>query len=122
MRAALQFARLAGGPRAMTARQALARATIDGARCLGRETELGSLEVGKLADVALWRLDGLEGAGIDDPVAALVFGSTQTVELLLVGGHPTVDGGELRTADEAQVAVEIARASRQLAASAEARV
>ena len=37
MRAALQFARLAGGPQALTARQALARATIDGARCLGRD-------------------------------------------------------------------------------------
>jgi cytosine/adenosine deaminase-related metal-dependent hydrolase len=122
MRAALQFARLAGGPQALTARQALARATIDGARCLGRDEELGSLEVGKLADVAVWRLDGLEGAGIEDPVAALVFGSTQTVELLLVGGRAIVEGGELRTADEAHVAVEIARASQRLAAKAQARV
>ena len=123
MRAALQFARLAGGPQALTARQALARATIDGARCLGRDDELGSLEVGKLADVALWRLDGLEGAGIDDPVAALVLGATQAVELLLVGGRPIVDGGELRTADEAEVAAEIERESRRLATkAAEARV
>jgi cytosine/adenosine deaminase-related metal-dependent hydrolase len=122
MRAALQFARLAGGPQAFTARQALTRATIDGARCLGRDDELGSLEVGKLGDVALWRLDGLDGAGIEDPVAALVFGATQAVELLLVGGRPIVDGGELRTLDEAQVAVEIARESRRLAAKAEARV
>ena len=122
MRAALQFARLAGGPQALTARQALARATIDGARCLGRDDELGSLEVGKLADVALWRLDGLDGAGIEDPVAALVFGATQAVELLLVGGRPIVEGGELRTVDEAQVAAEIARESRRLAAKAEARV
>jgi cytosine/adenosine deaminase-related metal-dependent hydrolase len=122
MRAALQFARLAGGPRALTARQALARATIDGARCLGRGDELGSLEVGKLADVALWRLDGLEGAGIEDPVAALVLGATQAVELLLVGGRPIVEGGELRTVDEGAVAVEIARESRRLAARAEARV
>ena len=122
MRAALQFARLVGGPQALTARQALARATIDGARCLGRDDELGSLEVGKLADVALWRLDGLEGAGIEDPVAALVLGATQAVELLLVGGRPIVEGGELRTVDEAQVAAEIARASRRLAARAEARV
>jgi cytosine/adenosine deaminase-related metal-dependent hydrolase len=122
MRAALQFARLAGGPRALTARDALARATIDGARCLGREEELGSLEPGKLADIALWRLDGLDGAGIDDPVAALVLGATQTVEVLLVGGRPIVHEGELRTADEAQVAAEIARASRRLAAKAEARV
>jgi cytosine/adenosine deaminase-related metal-dependent hydrolase len=122
MRAALQFARLVGGPQAMTARQALARGTIDGARCLGRDDELGSLEVGKLADVALWRLDGLDGAGIEDPVAALVFGATQAVELLLVGGRPVVEGGELRTADEEAVATEIALASRRLAArAAEAR-
>ena len=122
MRAALQFARLVGGPQALTARQALARATVDGVRCLGRDEELGSLEVGKLADVALWRLDGLEGAGIDDPVAALVLGATQAVELLLVGGRPIVQGGELRTADEARVAAEIAEASRRLAARAEARI
>jgi cytosine/adenosine deaminase-related metal-dependent hydrolase len=122
MRAALQFARLTGGPQALTARQALARATIDGARCLGRDDELGSLEVGKLADVALWRLDGLDGAGIGDPVAALVFGATQSVEVLLVGGRPVVDAGELRTVDEEQVAGEIARESRRLAARAEARV
>jgi cytosine/adenosine deaminase-related metal-dependent hydrolase len=122
MRAALQFARLAGGPQALTAREALARATIDGARCLGRDDELGSLEAGKLADIALWRLDGLDGAGIEDPVAALVLGATQAVELLLVGGRPVVQGGELRTADQAEVAREIARASRRLAAKAGARV
>jgi cytosine/adenosine deaminase-related metal-dependent hydrolase len=122
MRAALQFARLLGGPRALTAREALVRATIDGARCLGRDDELGSLEAGKLADVALWRLDGLEGAGIEDPVAALVLGATHEVELLLVGGRPVVQGGELRTADQSGVAREIARASRRLTAKAEARV
>jgi cytosine/adenosine deaminase-related metal-dependent hydrolase len=122
MRAALQFARLVGGPGALTARDALARATIDGARCLGRDAEIGSLEVGKLADVALWQVDGLDGAGIEDPVAALVFSATQTVEVLLVGGRPIVEGGELRTADEAQVAAEIARESGRLAAKAEARV
>jgi cytosine/adenosine deaminase-related metal-dependent hydrolase len=122
LRAALQFARLAAGPQAMTARESLARATIDGARCLGRDDELGSLEVGKLADVALWRLDGLDGAGIEDPVAALVLGATQAVELLLVGGRPVVEEGELRTVDEALVAADIARESRRLAAKAEARV
>ena len=63
-----------GGPAALTAREALALATIGGARCLGRADELGSLEAGKLADVALWRVDDLGHAGIADPVAALVLG------------------------------------------------
>jgi cytosine/adenosine deaminase-related metal-dependent hydrolase len=114
LREALLYARLAGGPAALTAREALALATIEGARCLGRDDELGSLEVGKLADVALWRLDGLDHAGIADPVAALVLGRPQPVDLLLVGGRAVVEDAELRTADEAQVAAELARQSRRL--------
>ncbi len=61
--------------RALSVRQALEMATIGGARLLGREAEIGSLEPGKLADLALWRLDTLPHAGIADPVAALVLGS-----------------------------------------------
>ena len=119
LREALLFARLAGGPAAMTAREALALGTIHGARCLGRADELGSLEPGKLADVALWRLDGLEHAGIEDPVAALVFGAPRPVELLLVGGRAIVRDGELRTAGEEQLAHDLSRASRRLAHAAE---
>jgi cytosine/adenosine deaminase-related metal-dependent hydrolase len=115
MREALLFARLAGGPAALTAREALELATIHGARCLGRETEIGTLEVGKLADVALWRADNLAHAGIGDPVTALVLGPAPRVELLLVNGEPIVQDAELRTADELEIAREIASASRRLA-------
>jgi cytosine/adenosine deaminase-related metal-dependent hydrolase len=104
LRQALYAARVRGGPAALTARQALALGTIGGARCLGRAGELGSLEPGKLADIALWRLDGLGHAGIADRVAALVFGPPAPVELLLVGGREVVAGGELRTADPAALA------------------
>ncbi len=114
MREALLFARLRGGPAALSAREALELATIHGARCLGREQEIGSLEPGKLADVALWRLDDLGHAGVPDPVAALVFGNAPRVELLLVDGRPVVDDAELRTADEHQIAREIARESKRL--------
>ena len=69
---ALLMARARGGPAALTAAQALELGTRHGARCLGREDELGSLEPGKLADLVLWRLDGVDRAGIADPVAALV--------------------------------------------------
>jgi cytosine/adenosine deaminase-related metal-dependent hydrolase len=118
MREALLFARLAGGPAALTAREALELATIHGARCLGREAEIGSLEAGKLADVALWRVDDLVHAGISDPVAALVFGPAPRVELLLVGGRSVVQGAELMRVDEGEIAREIAVASRRLAEKA----
>jgi cytosine/adenosine deaminase-related metal-dependent hydrolase len=99
----LLAARVRGGPTALTARQALALGTIGGARCLGRAGELGSLEPGKLADVALWRLDGLGHAGIDDRVAALVFGPPAPLSLLLVGGRPVVELGNLATVDAADL-------------------
>jgi cytosine/adenosine deaminase-related metal-dependent hydrolase len=120
MRKALLFARLRGGPAAFTARQALEAATIHGARCLGREAEIGSLEAGKLADVALWRIDDLGHAGIADPVAALVLGPPQPVELLLVNGRLIVEGQELKTSDEREIAKGIASASKRLAESVEA--
>lgn len=104
LRQSLYAARLRGGPGALSARDVLALGTIGGARCLGRAADIGSLEVGKLADVALWRLDGLGHAGIDDPVAALVLGPPAPVELLLVGGRTVVRAGELRTADVTELA------------------
>lgn len=120
LRQALLLARLGGGPTAMTVRRALELATIHGARCLGREAEIGSLEPGKLADVALWRIDDLGGAGIEDPVAALVLGPSRPVELLLVNGLPVVEAGELRTADVRRVAQDLAAASARLKNRAEA--
>ena len=114
LRQALLAARLRGGPDAMTARQALALGTVHGARCLGRQGELGTLEAGKLADVALWRLDDLEHAAVADPVAALVLGSPPTVALLLVGGRAVVEDGCLTGADEDSIARGAAEASRGL--------
>src|SRR5918997_1854413 len=116
LRAALVVARARAGPTALTARQVLELATRHGARCLGRDDELGQLSLGALADVALWDLSGPGHAGIADPVAALAFGPLRPVDTLLVGGRPVVEGGELRTADPATLAADLARESARMAA------
>lgn len=118
LRAALLTARARSGPTALGTRDVLAMATIGGARCLGRERELGSLEPGKLADVAMWQLQTAAHAGIADPVAALTLGSLPPLELLLVGGATVVEGGELRTVDVDAVARSVGRAARRLAEAA----
>ena len=65
------------------------------ARCIGREDEIGSLEPGKLADIAVWRLGGLDHTGIADPVAALVLGRLPQVDTLLCGGREVLTGEDV---------------------------
>jgi cytosine/adenosine deaminase-related metal-dependent hydrolase len=96
LRQAMLFQRAVYGPQALTARQALEMGTLGGARCLGRQDEIGTLERGKLADIALWRVDGIRSA-VDDPVCSLVFGPAPPLERLLVGGRTVVERDELRT-------------------------
>jgi cytosine/adenosine deaminase-related metal-dependent hydrolase len=102
---ALLVARARGGPEAMTVREALRLATRGGAEVLGRD-DIGSLEPGKCADLAIWRTDGLELGGADDLVAGLVLSGPHRVERLVVGGEDVVRGGALVRADEAEIARE----------------
>jgi len=114
VREAVLMARAAGGPRALGVRQSLELATLGGARLLGRAGEIGSLEVGKLADIALWRLDGLAHADIADPVAALVLGARPPLELLIVNGEVVVQQDRVVTVDERRAAAAAARAASTL--------
>jgi cytosine/adenosine deaminase-related metal-dependent hydrolase len=107
-RHAVLFARAHGGPKALGVRDALEMATIGGARVLGRGDDLGSIEPGKLADLALWRLDTIAHADITDPVAALVLGSPPPLELLLVNGAVIVEQDRVLTVDESVIAREAA--------------
>lgn len=116
MRQALLVARLRGGPAAMTARTALALGTIHGARCLGRDDEIGSLEPGKCADIALWPVADPGQAGIADPVATLVLGPPRHASHVLVGGRTVVEDGRLATVDPDEVARGAADASARMAA------
>jgi len=102
---ALLVARGRHGPLAMTAREALRLATRGGASVLGRD-EIGSLEPGRRANIAVWPLDGLELAGATDPVAGLVFSAPHRVDRLFVGGEEIVREGRLVRADEVEIARE----------------
>jgi cytosine/adenosine deaminase-related metal-dependent hydrolase len=102
---ALLVARGRGGPTAMTVRDALRLATRGGAAVLGRD-DVGSLEPGKRADIAVWRIDGLELGGASDPVAGLVLSAPHRVDRLLVAGEEIVRDGRLVRADEDEIARE----------------
>jgi cytosine/adenosine deaminase-related metal-dependent hydrolase len=111
---ALLVARGRGGPEAMTAREALRLGTRGGAAVLRRD-DLGSLEPGKCADLAVWRTDGLELGGADDPVAGLVFSAPHRIDRLVVGGEDIVRDGHLVRGDEEEIAREHRRAAARFA-------
>jgi cytosine/adenosine deaminase-related metal-dependent hydrolase len=100
---ALLVARGRGGPAAMTVREALRLGTRGGAGVIGRD-DIGSLEPGKRADVAIWRIDGLELGGAADPLAGLVLSAPHRVDRLYVGGQEVVRDGHLVRADEDEIA------------------
>ncbi|MEY9942628.1 8-oxoguanine deaminase [Streptacidiphilus sp. MAP5-3] len=115
LRNALLINRLHGRPDALTARQTLRLGTMGGARVLGRQAEIGSVEVGKLADLALWKVDGIMHSSIADPVAALVMGALPPLSLLLVNGRPVVENGTLTRVNEDRIAKACADAAKELA-------
>ncbi|MGC8634512.1 MAG: 8-oxoguanine deaminase [Candidatus Limnocylindrales bacterium] len=114
VRQALLAARGRGGPGAMSAREALRLGTRGGAACLGRD-DIGTLEPGKRADLALFDVTGLASAGTEaDPVAGLVLAWPQRVRHLLVEGRFVVRDGALANADEAALAAEAHRVARRI--------
>ena len=111
---ALLLARVNGGPNALDARNAWRLATSGGAECLGRD-DCGALAPGKCADVALFRIDDLAHAGIADPLAGLALAPPARAAAVIVNGRVVVFDGRLLTADEDEIAGEIAATSARLA-------
>jgi cytosine/adenosine deaminase-related metal-dependent hydrolase len=79
---------------AMTAPQVLEMATIGGARALGMAAEIGSLEVGKQADLVLFAEASVSLSNVHDPYQELVYcASPRDVHTVWVAGEPVVAGG-----------------------------
>ena len=104
MRQALLLHRVHSGADAITAEQVLEMATLGSARLLGRN-DIGSLEVGKAADVAIFDLNKLEYTGsLSDPLAALIFsGINHEADTTIVNGKIVVREGKLVNIDETEI-------------------
>ncbi len=107
-------------PGALTARDALWMATREGARALGLEAEIGSIEAGKRADLILVdRRPSSPVAPDPDPWSTLVYATRGTdVRLTMVDGEILVRDFELTREDAAEIAAEARQAARRLAARA----
>jgi len=95
-RQALLLQRLAHGAEALSVHEALRMSTVDGARCLGR-ADLGSLAVGKRADVAMFDLHDVGYSGASDAVSALLLCAPTRVDTLVVEGRILIRNSELQT-------------------------
>jgi cytosine/adenosine deaminase-related metal-dependent hydrolase len=111
MRHAALLASVVSGPARLPAHAVLRMATVGGARLLGLDSEIGSLEIGKLADLTVVRTDRPHAAPAFDPIGTLVYCTqSRDVEHVFVAGRPLVWHGEHQTLDIERV---VARAREQ---------
>ena len=97
-RQAMLQQRLTKDGMAFSARSALEIATIGGAQVLGRK-DVGSIEVGKRADLAMWDLNSFPFAGAWDPVASLIFTGPHYVKNLIVEGNLVIEDSRFCSID-----------------------
>jgi 5-methylthioadenosine/S-adenosylhomocysteine deaminase len=99
-------------PRAVSAQTALEMATLGGARLIGRQDQLGSLEIGKLADLIVVRMDQPRQTPMYDPVSHLVYVTRgDDVETTIVNGKVLMRGGKVLTLNEAPVLADARKAA-----------
>ena len=99
LRQAMLLQRVAHGPAAVTARQALELGTLGGASVLGRH-DIGAIAPGMAADLAIFNLNTPAFAGgLHDPAAALVLCGPHTAAYTIVNGQIVVRDGRLATID-----------------------
>ena len=113
LRSCIASARIrAHDPEVLNAHEALALGTVDAARALGLEQEVGSIEVGKKADLQIIDMRRLGLTPVNDPVATLVYhGHAKDVDTVIVDGKVVVSGGSLETADESALLAQAATAA-----------
>lgn len=88
----------------MPAHEILRIATIDGARSIGLDNEIGSLEVGKKADIVIVDIHKPHSIPLHDPVSTLVYSSSGSdVDTVIVNGNIVVEGGKINNIVESDI-------------------
>jgi len=119
MRSAALLQKLAHGPEVLPAARVLRMATIDGARALGLEQEIGSIETGKRADMIVVDLNQLHSIPSPDVVSALVYSAQASdVRTTIIDGRLVMRDRQLLTLNESTVIDEANREASALAARA----
>jgi 5-methylthioadenosine/S-adenosylhomocysteine deaminase len=91
-------------PTAVTSYQALKMATIEGARAIGLDAEIGSLDPGKKADLVIVNMKKLHNTPCYDPVATLVYSSNQSdISTVFINGVKVLEEGKFVKLNEADV-------------------
>jgi 5-methylthioadenosine/S-adenosylhomocysteine deaminase len=116
MRTAALIQKVLHGPESMPAPVALRMATMGGARALGLAAEIGSIEVGKRADLQLVNLKRLHTTPVYDPVSAVVYAAeANDVKWVLIDGRIVLREGQLTTFDEDEVVSAASHQAKELA-------
>jgi 5-methylthioadenosine/S-adenosylhomocysteine deaminase len=122
MRTAALLQKALHGPEVLPANRSLRMATIDGARALGLDADIGSIEVGKRADLALVRLDRLHSTPVEDVVSAVVYSAQpDDVDSVLIDGEFVLREGKLLTIDERETITTAKSQAEKLRAAADLR-
>ncbi len=104
MRTAALLQKVRRGPQALPALQVLRMATIEGAKALGLADEIGSIELGKKADMMLLNLNQLHSTPQPDLVSTIVYSAqSHDVETVLIEGEVVLRNGSLLTLQEAEI-------------------
>jgi 5-methylthioadenosine/S-adenosylhomocysteine deaminase len=107
-----------GNPQALPAAAALEMATIGGARVLGMEKEIGSIENGKRADMITIRLDRPNAVPLYDPISQMVYAlKAEDVRDVMINGRAVVRDGKSLTLDEPQIMQKAAEYRAKVSAS-----
>jgi 8-oxoguanine deaminase len=113
VRQMLMIQRLRYGSATVSHTDAIRWASEGSANCIGR-SDIGKIEVGRRADLALFKLDELRHSGHHDPLAALILCGHHRADYVMVDGKWRVRGGEIEGFDKTELIARHSKAAREL--------